>query len=296
MERIKGLKLEKLDFNLNKKGDFLYFEGPFLSHFYDDEGTDYLMLWVDNDSKYNRWLLFKTETLKLYKYLTKSYSLKKLLEVSNYEIVYFIDIDNDANFKKITLSIKDNIPKDYLPNIKSYFEIDYAEEYGLILKNELSKTFLQETNQEIISSISKLKTDDKEMCQNIFIDNNIRNTNHDILTLKSTELAIKIHYELYKNNDFQHLISIHSLAYTNPLKLDLYFTELNRVLGSIYQSKHNSSSNITIILEQLTENTLQIVRGNPNKFLPIFKLWKKDVLSNPNISENIINKFNDLEI
>lgn len=297
MEKIKGLTIEKLDFTLNKKGDFLVFEGPFLSHFYDDNGSDYLMLWVDKDSKYNRWLLFKTEPIKLYQYLMKENSLRKLFEISNYEIVYFIDIDNYGNFKKLTLTIKDNIPKDYLPQNKSFFDERFAENYGIYLKDELSKT-LQNTNSEVISTITKLKPnlEGKSKYIRILAENNIRNTSSEILTLSLTRLAVEIHYEKFKSNEYQHLMSIHNSAYTNPIHLDIYFNELNRLVVGNTKIINPRFLDISVVLEKLIISTIEIVKKNPKRFDTTFNIWKNDILSNPHIPENISSKLNNFKI
>ena len=63
MKKLKGVKIEKLDFVPVKQGDLLYHEGPLLSVF-KDELTDafYFYKWSDCDEIAHRWLVFKVST------------------------------------------------------------------------------------------------------------------------------------------------------------------------------------------------------------------------------------------
>lgn len=53
---LQGIRIKNLPFNLTKKGDILFADGPILSHFVSDDGNDYLMFWVDQDKESNRCL------------------------------------------------------------------------------------------------------------------------------------------------------------------------------------------------------------------------------------------------
>jgi hypothetical protein len=62
MNNIKGLTISHLGFQPFKMGDFLYYQGPLLSHFIDKNNpTDhYFYRWVEADDNCNRWLVFNS--------------------------------------------------------------------------------------------------------------------------------------------------------------------------------------------------------------------------------------------
>lgn len=141
MKVLHGTKLKKLNFNLQKKGDIYSFEGPLLSHFKDERGFDYLMKWVDLDEKVNRWQLFMVGNEDLNKYFSRKVNLRELIFLNEIEVVFFIDIDSDAEYKNIWIVSMEKIPLDYLPDDESYFEAKHANKYALELAKE-NKEFL----------------------------------------------------------------------------------------------------------------------------------------------------------
>lgn len=303
MESIKGFKIKKLDFELIKRGDLISFGSPLLSHFYDENGSNYLMSWIDCNDKYNRWLLFNIEQFDLFQYFSKEKSLKDLIKNTS-EIIYFLDFDNDINIKSLTVTSKKLIPKGYLPEEDSYFEDEIATKYALNLKNEILNVY---KNYNLRNIKSKIRNYKKHKDDPIFIDildkRNIRNTINEVLTLKASELPLQILDDYYKEfNSFNHLIHKARLAYDNPFELDSYFIELDNILKTkVYSTQvtihQNSNTNKRVIKNaisspgliiksninprnvfgQLVKCTDIIVSKEPQKYGVKYAIWKEDI-------------------
>ena len=130
MEELIGETLNELPFTLIKRGDLYYYEGPILSHFSDENEQDYFMNWADMDNLYGRWLLTEVSKENVGKYLSRNISLYELIISNDAGKVYFIDIDNDIEYRHIWRVAVENIPNDYLPAKDSYFERLYADDYS----------------------------------------------------------------------------------------------------------------------------------------------------------------------
>ncbi len=137
MKTLKCINISGLDFNPRKMGDLIYYEGPLLSHFQDSTKTNehFFYRWVDNDDEANRWLIFKASNQDLIKFFNKQFSEFDLIAKNN--SVTFLDLDDNLNKIGIYMSAFENIPNDYLPSQKAFFEISRYEPYALELKKKL---------------------------------------------------------------------------------------------------------------------------------------------------------------
>ena len=127
---IEGSFIKKLPFDLIKKGDLLFFNGPVLSHFISNTEEDYFMFWIDNDKKHTRWLLFRISSLELIVYFSKTKSLKEILLDKKDEPVYIVDLDSSLNFNNNYITKADALIEDYLPGDKSCFNENYTTSYS----------------------------------------------------------------------------------------------------------------------------------------------------------------------
>ncbi len=123
---MKGVKIQQLPFKLIKKCDILAYNGPILSHFKSDDSKDYFMFWVDANEKYNRWLLFYVSQKNIEKYFNTTISLAELVFYNQKNFVYFIDIDDNIDYKNIIRTAVKDFPMEYAPGDKSYFNSKYA--------------------------------------------------------------------------------------------------------------------------------------------------------------------------
>lgn len=98
MEKIKGIKLLEFPLrNLRKITDLIYFDGPLLSHFKDENNDSYFFYWCDVDENYNRWLVFRVGNVD--NYLTGKISLRELIQTAT--DIYSVDIDNDLQYYNV---------------------------------------------------------------------------------------------------------------------------------------------------------------------------------------------------
>jgi len=128
MEELKEVNGKPSDFNissLKKVSDLIYFDGPLLSHFKNNDGDDFLFYWVDVDEKYNRWVIFKTEPYELRDYLDGNMILADIMKNT---ILYCVDIDNNLNYHNIKII-------DIIEYEKLYMDLDYT----LPFNNELDE-------------------------------------------------------------------------------------------------------------------------------------------------------------
>ncbi|MCT3758327.1 hypothetical protein HZQ19_01255 [Elizabethkingia anophelis] len=283
MENIKGTKLTKLPFELNKRGDLIAFEAPLLSHFYDENGKNYLLNWLDSNDIVNRWLLFEIQQIDLFDYFSQKKSLRNLIKESE-EIVYFIDIDDNINYNQIILSNKNDIPNNYLPEKDSFFEEFIATKYANSLKNETIEIY---NKYDLRNIKGKVKHFNSHMHDVYFMSTlNQRKINtsfKEVFQLKSSYLPLVIlnHYLGDSHNEgLKHLISKHNLAYTNPFEYDSYFIELEHVLASITISSLHQNSHPQFLthnhktVDRLYSMVIGLISQNPKKYKKEIILWK----------------------
>ncbi len=141
---LKGIEFPASAFKFKKLGDFLYHEGPLLSHFVNDKNDDFLAKWCDTDAEHHRWLIFKTSHLLLQAFFDRKINLHDMVFQSPGEQVYFADIAAKAVWKRIFLVDKQDIPTEYLPLENSYFGETRFEEYALRLKTYLDVHFARQ--------------------------------------------------------------------------------------------------------------------------------------------------------
>ena len=120
MKEVKGLNINHLGFNPMKLGDFIYYEGPLLSHFIDRNKPEdnYLYRWVDFDDDAHRWLIFKVSEKELFSFFNTEISLRQLIENNNF--VTLLDLDDDLNKVQILIAPTQGLPDTYLPIQQSF--------------------------------------------------------------------------------------------------------------------------------------------------------------------------------
>lgn len=139
--------LVKENLNLTKKGDLIYHEGPLLSHFVDDENSDYLFKWCDNDDTTHTWLVIKTNVLLAH--FKKEISFLDLIKNANK--LWLIKLDDDLNLcYEETIKFK-QIDKDYLPSVSAFYDENRYDKYCKDLQFKL-----QYEEYEFIISVVKL--------------------------------------------------------------------------------------------------------------------------------------------
>lgn len=140
LQHISGFKVFSLPDELNKLGDLMYFDGPLMSIYTNQQNEPFVFDWVEASEKYNRWLVYKVEKEVLADYIFGRKTHFELLNSPVNDIVFSIEKDSKGVISNcIVLSIK-NLPYDYLPEYDLKFDkedslnLDYIIN-GLKLEN-----------------------------------------------------------------------------------------------------------------------------------------------------------------
>lgn len=276
MIQLEGIKIKRLDFDLQKLGDLYSFEGPFLSHFCDDRGYDYLMNWVDVNDILNRWILFKTNKESLNKYFSKKISLLGLIQENEQGLVYFLDIDDKAEYENIWAVSVNNIPLDYSPTNESYFDVNHANEYAIRHAKE-NKKFILDSKESFMNKVVKQLFRNKKKERDWFLSHNTNSiwgyepdTLDEITTIKAMYFPLLLHYHQDADNILlRNLIKNRSLAYVKPSD---YITSIVSVVTG--KDFAHEKFNVNDGLGEVIESTIHIVNQHPN-IEPLFNDWVK---------------------
>ncbi|MCC5944191.1 MAG: hypothetical protein JJT94_04600 [Bernardetiaceae bacterium] len=144
-------------------GDLIYYEGPLLSHFQDENQNDthFFYRWVDNDQKANRWLVFKSSNQDLIKFFNSQFSELDLIAQNN--TLTFLDLDDKLNPMGIYMTAFEDVPEDYLPSPKTFFEANRYEPYALELKAKLEDALQKENLMlQLFDKVLHLEKEHKE--------------------------------------------------------------------------------------------------------------------------------------
>lgn len=157
MKNIKGLKINHLDFHPLKMGDFLYYEGPLLSHFIDKNkpSDHYFYRWVDFNDDSHRWLIFKSSEKDIKLFLCNDISLWDMINKNS--TITLVDLDDDLNKKQIIVTTMSELPESYLPSEKSYYKEEQYHHYTVELKNQLSQKETENKNYtELLKKVDNI--------------------------------------------------------------------------------------------------------------------------------------------
>ncbi|RXG28448.1 DUF6575 domain-containing protein [Leeuwenhoekiella marinoflava] len=280
------ISLSRFDFDLRKKGDLIFFDGPFLSHFYDDNGKEYLLLWVDKDDAYNRWILFEIDAYLLYQYFIQKYSLRDLVFKNKTQIVYIIDYDSELNSKKIYLINQKEIPEEYLPSKSTNFQSDFSTHYANDLSKEIIRSFKRHRSR--VKSHKSFRSFPIKYINTSTIGG-IQKLRNTINVIEASRFPLEVLNDKYRGNNIYHYLMHKSgIAIHNPVVNDMYFYELNREIENF--TSFNFPLTITIDKQEIFKNlviiTVQIVQNNPS-YKASFKVWKSEILSDEKISKEI---------
>jgi hypothetical protein len=155
MKDVKGLNINHLGFNPLKLGDFIYYEGPLLSHFIDRNKPEdnYLYRWVDFDDNAHRWLIFKASEKDLLAFFNGELSLKQMIENNNF--ITLLDLDDELNKVQILISPSLGLPDNYLPSEQSFFKEELYHTYATQLKQTLFQK--QQDNSLLVKLLDRVR-------------------------------------------------------------------------------------------------------------------------------------------
>ena len=162
MQNITSFEIKKIEANLEKIGDFIYYEGPLLSLYQDkiNDGNYYFYKWADCDDECNRWLIFLVTEENLKRFLFEELSLRQL--ITKNQFMYLVDLDNDFEQKKCLVVEMKDLPSNYLPSEDSFYgEEDYtkfAQYYKSNIANRKSSVLNLTTLNFILKEIRNFET------------------------------------------------------------------------------------------------------------------------------------------
>jgi predicted flap endonuclease-1-like 5' DNA nuclease len=162
MDDIKGLIISKLGFKPLKLGDFLFHEGPLVSHFVDSSNLKehYLYKWCDSDALCNRWMIAKCSEDLLTDFLNNKITLRGIINANAF--VYIMDLDDNLDEHNILIANTQDLPEAYLPTENSFFNEKQYEKYALQLKEALVTKKNTINIDRVLEELSNLKEQQHE--------------------------------------------------------------------------------------------------------------------------------------
>ena len=109
---------------LRKTADYIYFDGPLLSHYKGTGATGYLRYWCDVEGDCARWLLFEVSERDRLSYLKGKASLRSLILNGQNAFVYLIETDKEGEKAATLLAPVGNLAPEYLPAEDSFYEFE----------------------------------------------------------------------------------------------------------------------------------------------------------------------------
>lgn len=99
---------------LTKVKDLERHDGPLLSHFRSDRGSDYLYYWCDCDAKLARWMVLRVEEQDILRLIERDRTLDEVIPSACLDdVAYFVDVYNQR--QTITMVALADIPREYRP-------------------------------------------------------------------------------------------------------------------------------------------------------------------------------------
>jgi hypothetical protein len=163
-------KTKKLDDYLSKISDILYFEGPILSLYSDNNGNLVLARWVDCSESSNFWILSTIDPETLLSLLKKMSSLLKYYQ----ECTEYLKVEINSDFEIINKTFLVELKKSDLPASISFLSETMIEDNSKVIQNlldqKLIKTFSNKTISQIFDNNSseneKLESTEKKKLRN----------------------------------------------------------------------------------------------------------------------------------
>lgn len=174
MKEVKGLNINHLGFNPIKLGDFIYYEGPLLSHFIDRNKPEdnYFYRWVDFDDNTHRWLISKFSEKDILAFFNKEISLRQLIETNNF--VTLLDLDDELNKAQILIVQTHSLPDTYLPSEQSFFKEEHYHIYASQLKQTLIQK--QQDNSILMKLLDRVRLLEEQQTKTYNLLANVINT------------------------------------------------------------------------------------------------------------------------
>lgn len=114
--------------------DLIYYDGPLLSLYSRERGSDALFLWVDSNEYNNRWAVINIQRDDLKKYLASRLALLDIINKT--ETCYFFNTGPRGRRGKIVQVNTADFPKEYLPDHDSFLYKEISTDAAKKLNEE----------------------------------------------------------------------------------------------------------------------------------------------------------------
>ncbi len=123
MRTIIGADVGRVDFGSpSKVADLIFFDGPLLSLYRNNEGENLLHYWCESNEDTNRWLIFKSLDAQLEKYLRQQTPLRDLIVGPKEGFLYSVDFNSQLEQKSVLIVSPTQLPPEYLPSEDSFYD------------------------------------------------------------------------------------------------------------------------------------------------------------------------------
>lgn len=163
LQHIIGFNIPNLPEELTKLGDLMFFDGPLMSVYINQESEPYIYDWVDSNDECNRWLLYKTDKAVLADYI---YGKKSHFEVINNpvnSIVFSVDKNPEGKIVNCIVLSPKNLPYDYLPSSDSMFEKDDSINLNVIIETLKLDDILKSNQNQLFDILQEAKKNNNEL-------------------------------------------------------------------------------------------------------------------------------------
>jgi rubrerythrin len=159
---IKSLKIPELPFKLDKfVGTLLFHEFPSTTIFSSRDKKPIIKEWIDcnDDNTIDRFFIYETSCENLKLFLNGNLSHIDLFQSCSNKIGFIVDFQS-SNILDIKVISPFSLPKDYLPNHDSYFEIDDGVDTGVVTEYfQLDNVEIDDKSNSIVSYANYKKSE-----------------------------------------------------------------------------------------------------------------------------------------
>jgi hypothetical protein len=105
-----------------KVADLVYFDGPIVSLYRNEQSENLLFCWVDRDDDYQRWLAAKVSDSQLEAYLKREVPLLELIKGPKDQFLYVVDFAELGQPNSVMIVSPKGLPSEYLPAEDSFYD------------------------------------------------------------------------------------------------------------------------------------------------------------------------------
>ncbi|MFA7273415.1 MAG: hypothetical protein WC044_06075 [Crocinitomicaceae bacterium] len=178
LKHIKGIKIHQMPIEIDLIGHLIYYEGPLMSVYCDQDRNAYILDWVEKDETKNRWLLYQIEKYMLADYIFGKATHFQLINNPVNDLIYVLDKDRQGNIENCIICTSRGLPYDYLPANYLKFEPEDAQNLETVVQYfDLSNSINIESDKDVFDILEEADKTDEELI-NLHIKSSTRNVGY----------------------------------------------------------------------------------------------------------------------